>query len=134
MSLVLPLCTWLCLRGPYTVLRGIRVQMVRLSGVDSTQMCCIEHCLLQVVSGGLIYGCPLRFKICFKRRGERSRYSVESFDKLLVKSTKPNELSSPMDGGGRMPTLNDLDLFEVHVYSIFIDEVSAKRNSKLEER
>ena len=133
MSLVLPVCTSLCCHGPYAILSSIRLQMVRLSGVDSTQMCRTDHCLLQLVKCSLMHGCPLPFEICFKHCVERSRYSLEFFDKLLVKSTQPHKLSNFMDGGQSRPTLNDLDLFEVYVYSIFIDDVSAKRNSRLEE-
>ena len=51
---------------------------------------------------------------------------------MLVKSTQRDNLSNFMDGGWRRPTSNDLPLFEVHVYSIFIDDVSAKGYSSLE--
>ena len=63
MSLVLPICTSLCYFGPYAILRRIRVQMVRLLGVDSTQKCRIDHCLLQVVECNLMHGCPVPFEI-----------------------------------------------------------------------
>ena len=58
---------------------------------------------------------------------------MESFDELLVKSTQPDKLSNFMNRGGRRPTLNDLDLFGVDVYLIFIDDVSAKGYSTVEE-
>ena len=77
--------------------------------------------------------CPLPVQICLKHRGQRGCNSLEPLDKLLVKSTQPDKLSKFMNRGGRRPTSNDLDLFEVHVYSIFIDDVSAKGYSTLEE-
>ena len=80
-----------------------------------------------------MHGCLLPFKFCFKPRGEGSGYVLESFDKLLIKSTQPDKLSNLMDRGWRRPTSNNFDLFRVHVYCIFIDDVSAKRNSRLEE-
>ena len=107
--------------------------MVRLSGVNSTQLCRSDHCLLQLVEGSFMHGCPLPFEICFRHRGNRSRYRPESFDKLLVKSTHSDKLSNFMDGGQRRPTSKEFDLFGVHVYSIFINDVSADRNSRLEE-
>ena len=134
MSFVFPMRTSLRYRGSYTIPPSIRVQMVWLSGVDGTQMCRIDHCLLQLVEGGLMYRCPLPFAICSQHRGWRSRHSLESFDKLLVKSTQPDKLSNFMDVGRQRPTLNDLDLFRVPVYSIFIDHVSAERDWRLQER
>ena len=53
---------------------------------------------------------------------------MESFDKLLVKSTQPDKVSNFLGGGRSRPASNDLELFRVHVYSIFIDDVSAKKN------
>ena len=108
--------------------------MVRLFGVDGTQMCRIDHWLLQLVEGSLVHSRPRSRNVCFKHRGQRGRYSLESFDKLLVKPTQPNKLSNIMDGGGSRANSNDLDRFGVHVYSIFIEDVSAKRDSRLEER
>ena len=79
-------------------------------------------------------GCPFPLEVCLKHRGQRGWDSLESFDKLLVKSTQSNELSNFMNRSWRRPTSNDLDLFEVHVYSIFVDDVSAEGYSTLEER
>ena len=79
--------------------------MGRLSGVDGTQMCRLDHWLLQLVKSSLMYDCRLRFEICFKHRGKRSCYSPESFDKLLVKSTQPDKMTNFMDGGRRRPNL-----------------------------
>ena len=93
-----------------------------------------NHRLLQLVEGSWMHGCPLPFEICFQHHGERSRYSLEFFDKLLVKSTQPDKLSNFMDGGLCRPTSNYLDLFGVHVYAVFIDDVSPKRPSGLEKR
>ena len=108
--------------------------MVRLPGVDSTQMCRMDHCLLQLVEGSLMHSSPLSFEICFEHRGARSSYNLESFDKLLVQSTETDKLSNFMDGGLSRPTLNSLDVSGVHVYSILINDVSAKRNSGAEGR
>ena len=80
-----------------------------------------------------MHGCLLPFEICFKHRGKRSRYSLESLDTLLVKLTHPVKLLKFMDGGRCRPTSICRDLFGVHVYSIFIDDVSAKWNSRPEE-
>ena len=80
-----------------------------------------------------MHGCPFPFEICFEHRGKRSRYSLEFFHKLLVKPGQPDKLSNFMDSGRRRPTSNDLDLFGVHVHPIFIDDVSATGNSRLEE-
>ena len=60
--------------------------------------------------------------------------SLEPFDKLLVKSTQSNELLNFMNRSWRRPTSNNLDLFRVHVYSIFDDDVSTQGYSTLEER
>ena len=80
-----------------------------------------------------MHSCPLPLKMCLKHRGQRGCDSLDSFDKLLVKSTQSDKLSNLMNRGGRRPTSNDLDLFKVHVYSIIIDDVSAKGYSTLEE-
>ena len=79
-------------------------------------------------------GCPLSLEVCLNHRGQRGCDSLEPFDKLLVKSTQSNELSNFMNRSWRRPAWNDLDLFGVHVYSIFVDDVSAERYSALEER
>ena len=80
-----------------------------------------------------MHSCPLPLKICLEPHGQRGCDSLLPFDKLLVKSTQPDKLSNFMNRCGRRPTLNDLDLFGVNVYSIFIDDVSAKGYSTLEE-
>ena len=80
-----------------------------------------------------MYGCPLPLEVRLKHCGQRSCNSLELFDKLLVKSTQPDELSKFMNRSRRRPTSNDLDLFEVHVYSISVDDVSAEGYSTLEE-
>ena len=85
MSLVFLIRTSLCSRGPYAILRNIRVQMPRLSGVDSTEMCHIDHCLLRLVEVSLMQGCPLLFEICFKDRGQGSRYNLKSFGQTAGK-------------------------------------------------
>ena len=108
--------------------------MIRLLGVNGTQMCRIDHCLFQLAEGSLVSGCALRIKVCSKHRAQRGGYSLKSFDTLLVKSTQPNKPSNFMDGGRRRPTSNYIDLFGVRVYSIFIDAVSPKGYSSLEER
>ena len=133
MSLVLPMRTSLRWRGPHAIFRSIRVQVIRLSRVHGTEMCCIDHCLLHLVQGCLVDSCPLPLEICLKHRSQRGCDSLEPFDKLLVTSTSPDKLSNFMNRGGRRPTSNDLDLFRVHVYSIFIDNVSAKVYWTLEE-
>ena len=120
--------------APTQSLKSLRVQLIRLLGVHGTQMCRIDHCLLQRVECSLVYSCLLPLKVCFNHRGQRGRHSLESFDKLLVKSTQPDKLSNLMNSRWRRRTSNDLDLFSVHVYSIFIDDVSAKPDSSLEER
>ena len=97
-------------------------------------MCRIDHCLLQLVKESLMYGCPLPLEVCLKHCGQRGCDSFEPFDKLLVKSTQPDELLNFMNRSRRRPTLNDLDLFGVHVYSISVDDVSAEGYSTLEER
>ena len=89
-------------------------------------MCRIYHCLFQLVEGSLVYSRLLPLKVCFKHRGERGRYSLDSFKKLLVKSTQPDKFSNFMEGGRRKSCSNDLDLLRIHVYSIFPDDVSAK--------
>ena len=81
-----------------------------------------------------MYGCPYPLEVCLKHRGQRGCNSLEPFDKLLVKSTQSNELSNFMNRSWRRPTSNDLDLFGVHVYSIFVHDVSTEAYSPLEER
>ena len=76
---------------------------------------------------------PFLLEVCLKHRGQRGCNSLEPFDKLLVKSTQCNELSNFMNRSWRRPTSNDLDLFVVHVYSIFVDDVSTEGYSTLEE-
>ena len=80
-----------------------------------------------------MYRCPLPVEICLKHCGQRGCDSLEPFDKLPVKSTRPDELSNFINRGRRRPTSNDLDHFGVHVYSISIDDVSAEGYSTLEE-
>ena len=89
---------------------------------------------LRCVEGSLVSSVPLPLEVCFKHRGQRGHHSLESFNKLLVKSKQPNKLSNFKNGGWRRPISKDLDLFGVHVYSISIDGVSAKGYSSLEER
>ena len=60
--------------------------MIRLSGVDGTQMSRIDHCLFELVEGSLVQSCPLLLEICFKHPGQRGRYSPKSCDRLLVQS------------------------------------------------
>ena len=79
-------------------------------------------------------GCPFPLKVCLKHRGQRGCDSLEPFDKLLVKSTQSNELSNFKNRSWWRSTSNDLDLFGVHVYSIFVDDVSTEEYSALEER
>ena len=112
--------------------RNIGVQVIRPLGVDGTQMCLIDHCLLQLIGGSLLYSCPLPLEVCLKHRGQRGRHSLDSFDKMLVTSTQPDKLLNFINGGWQRPTSNDLH-YGVHVYSIFIDDVSAKGYSSLEE-
>ena len=81
-----------------------------------------------------MHGCPLPLEVCFEHRGQRGRNSLESFDKLLVKCTQPDNPSNFMKGGWRRPISNDLDLLGIHVYSVIIDDVSAKGYSSPEER
>ena len=133
MSLVLPMCASLRWRGTHAVFRSNRVQVIRLSGVDNNEMCRIDHCLLQLVEGSLMYGCPLPLEVCLKHCGQRGCNSWEPFDKLLVKSTQPDELSNFMNRSRRRPTSNDLFLFGVHMYSIFVHDVSAERYLTLED-
>ena len=73
-----------------------------------------------------MYGCPLPLKVCLKHCGQRACNSLEAFNKLLVKSTQPDELSNFMNRSRRRPTSNDLDFFGVHVYSISVDDVSTE--------
>ena len=81
-----------------------------------------------------MYGCPFPLEVCLKHCGHRGCDSLEPFDKLLIKSTQSNDLSIFMNRSRRRPTSNDLDVFGVHVYSIFVDDVSAEGNLTLEER
>ena len=133
MSLVLSMRTSLRQRSTHAVFRSVCVQVIRLSGVDSTEMCRIDHRLSQLVEGSLMDGCPFPLEVCLKHRGQRGCDSLERFDKLLVKSTQSNELSNFMNRSWRRPTSNDVDLFGVHVYSIFVDDVSTEGYSTLEE-
>ena len=80
-----------------------------------------------------MYGCPFPLEVCLKHRGQRGCNSLEPLDKLLVKSTQWNELSNFMNRSWRRPTSNHFDLFGVHVYSIFVDDVSTEGYSTLEE-
>ena len=80
-----------------------------------------------------MYGCPLPLKVCLERCGKSCCDSLDPFDKLLVKSGQSDELSNFMNRSRRRPTSNDADLFGVHVYSIFVDDVSTKEYSTLEE-
>ena len=77
--------------------------------------------------------CPFRLELCLKHRSQRGCDSLEPFDKLLLKSTQSNELSNFMNRSWRRPTLYDRDLFGVHVYSIFVDDVSTEGYSTLKE-
>ena len=81
-----------------------------------------------------MYGRPFSLEVCLKHRGQRGCDGLEPFDKLLVKPTQSNELWNFMNRSWRRPTSNDLDLFGVHVYSIFVDDVSTGGYSTLEER
>ena len=108
--------------------------MIRLSGVDSTEMCRIDRRLLQLVEKNLMYSCPLPLEISLKNCGQRGCDRLEPFDKLLVKCTQFDELSNFMNRSRRRPTSNDLDLFGVHVYCIFVDDVSTEGYLTLEER
>ena len=80
-----------------------------------------------------MYGCPFPLEVCPKHRGQSDCDSLEPFDKLLVKFTQSNELLNFMNRRWQRPTLNDLELFGVHVYSIFVDDVSTEGYSTLEE-
>ena len=80
-----------------------------------------------------MYGCPFPLEVCLEHLGQRGCDSSEPFDKLLVKSTQSNELSNFMNRSRRRPTSNDLDLFGLHVYSIFVDDVSTEGYLTLEE-
>ena len=133
MSLVLSMRTSLRQRSTHAVFRSVCVQVIRLSRVDSTEMCRIDHRLLQLVEGSLMDSCPFPLEVCLKHRGQRGCDRLEPFDKLLVKCTQSNELSNFMNRSWRRPTSNDLDLFGVHVYSIFVDDVSTEGYSTLEE-
>ena len=81
-----------------------------------------------------MYGCPFPLKVSLTHRGQRGCNSLELFDKLLVKSTQSNELSNFMNHSWRRPTSNDVNLFGVHVYSIFVDDVCTEGYSTLKER
>ena len=81
-----------------------------------------------------MYGCPLPVEVCLKHCGQRGCDSLEPFDKLLMKSTQSDKLWNLMNRSRRRPTSNDLDLFEIHVYSIFVDDVCTEGYSALEER
>ena len=133
MSLVLSMGKLLRWRGTHAIFRSIRVQVIRLPGVDGTEMCRIDHCLLQLFEESLMHSCPLQLKICLKHCGQRGCDSLEPFDKLLVRSTQPDKLSNFMNRGRRRPTSNDFDFFRVHVYSLSIDDVSAEGYSALGE-
>ena len=74
--------------------------MIRLSGVEGTELGRIDHHLLQLVDGSLVYSCPPSLKICLKQCGQRGCDSLEPFDKLLVKSTQPDRLSNLMNRDG----------------------------------
>ena len=133
MSLVLPMRTSLRQRSTHAVFRSVCVQVIPLSGVDSTEMCRTDHRLLQLVEGSLVDGCLFPLEVCLKHCSQRGCDSLEPFDKLLVKSTQSNELSNFMNRSWRRPTSNDLDLFGVHVYSILVDDVSTEGYSTLKE-
>ena len=126
MSLVLSMRTALRQRSTHAVFRSVGVQVIRLSTVDSTEMCRIDLRLLQLVEGSLMDGCPFPLESCPKHCGQRGCDSLEPFGKLLVRSTQSNELSNFMNCSWRRPTSNDLDLFGFHVYSIFVDDVSTE--------
>ena len=97
-------------------------------------MCRIDHHPLQLVEGSLKDGCPFPLEVCLKHRGQRGCDSLEPFYKLLLKSTQSNELSNFRNRSWRRPTSNELNPFGVHVYSIFVDDVSKEGYSTLEER
>ena len=120
-------------RSTHAVFRSVCVQVIWLSRVNSTEMCCIHHRPLQLVEGSLTDGCPFPLEVCFQHRSRRGCNSLEPFDKLLVKYTQSNELSNFMNRSWRRPTSNDLDLFGVHVYSIFVDDVPTEGYSTLKE-
>ena len=93
MSLVLPMRTSLRQRSTHAVFRGVCVHVIRLSGVDSTEMYRTDHRLLQLVEGSLVDGCPFPLEVCLKHCSQRGYDSLEPFDKLLGKFTQANELS-----------------------------------------
>ena len=97
MSLVLSMRTSLRQRSTDTVFRSVCIQVIRLSRVDSTEMCRIDHRLLQLVERSLMDDCPFPLEVRLKHRGQRGCKSLEPFDKLLVKSTQSNELSNFMN-------------------------------------
>ena len=80
-----------------------------------------------------MYGCPFPLELCLKHRGQGGCDSLEPCNKLLVKSPNSNDLSNFMNCSWRRPTSNDLDLLEVHVYFIFVDDVSIEGYLTLEE-
>ena len=57
-----------------------------------------------------MYGCPVSLEVCVKHCGQRRSDSLEPFDKLLVKSTQPDELSNFMNGSWRRPFSNEFHL------------------------
>ena len=133
MSLVLSMRTSLRQRSTHAVFPSVCVQVIRLSRVDSTEKSRIDHRLFQLVEGSLMDGCPFGLKECLRRRGQKGCDSLEPLDKLLVKFTQSNEFSNFMNRSWRRPTSNDLDLFGVPVYSIFVDDVSTEGYSTLKE-
>ena len=133
MSLVPSMRTLLRQRSTHAVFRSVCVQVIRLSRIDSTEMSRIDHRLLQLVEGSLMDSCPIPLEVCLKHHGQRGCDSLEPLDKLLVKFTQSDESSNFMNRSWRRPTSNDLDHFGVHVYSIFVDDVSTEGYSTLEE-
>ena len=81
-----------------------------------------------------MYSCPLPLKVCLKHCGQRGCDSLEPFHKVLVKSTQCDGLSNFVNRSRRRPTSIHLDLFGLHVYSFFVDDVSTEGYSTLKER
>ena len=59
---------------------------------------------------------------------------MEPFDELLIECARANELSNLVDCSRRWPSSDHLHLVGVHVHSIRVDDVPAKRNPLLKER
>ena len=95
-------------------------------------MCRACHGFLQLFKGCLVKCRSLLFEVCFENIGERCRYRLEAFKKLMIKPTETSETPNFMDFGWSGPPSDGLNLPEVHVHPVLVNYIPKKGNWRLE--